>query len=133
MQKKNLPPLILLVDSDYDWIKQLSNYLTAKGFRILTALSSKQALGLVFSKKPNLVIIDLFMPEIDGQTLKDIISINPETMNIQVLFLDSKLSKEQYGDYQSIQDKDVLSKQIETNELVCKIINKIKLLTETST
>jgi len=126
MPIKEIYPLILIADNDHEVIKQLSSYLSQHQFRILTAVTSKQALGLAFNKKPDLVIIDLQMPEIDGPAMKDLFGVNPETTYIPVLYIATGTYHKEPSKWRHIPEDDMISKPIETNELLSKIYNKLK-------
>jgi two-component system alkaline phosphatase synthesis response regulator PhoP len=57
---------ILIVDDEAN-IRDLAQlYLEKEGFRVVTAVNGRQALDLVQSESPNLVVLDLMMPEMDG-------------------------------------------------------------------
>ena len=126
MPKRELYSLILLADNDHEVIKQLSSYLSENNFRILTAVTSKQALGLVFKKKPDLVIIDLLMPEIDGPAFKDLVGVNPETAGIPVIYTANGAYHKDPSKWRHIPEGDIISKPFETNELLSKIYGKMK-------
>ncbi len=58
-------PVVLIVDDIPENLKLLGNILKKEGFAILTALSGKQALALAESKKVDLIILDVMMPEME--------------------------------------------------------------------
>lgn len=126
MQNKEYYPLVLIADDDHKLIKQASSFLTKNKFRVLTALSSKQALGLAFSKKPDLVIIDLFMPGIDGETFKVLLAMNPETHNTRVLFTANDFVHGKPEKWRHLSIDDIIFKPVEPNELISTIRFKIK-------
>ncbi|MFH0867193.1 MAG: response regulator [Bacteroidota bacterium] len=126
MPQKQLYPLILLADNDHEVIKQLSSYLCENKFRVLAAVTSKQALGLAFNKKPDMIIIDFMITEIDGPTFRDLIAVNPETFNIPVLFTVNATSQKEPSKWRHISENDIISKPFETNELLSKIYSKLK-------
>jgi DNA-binding response OmpR family regulator len=61
--------LILLVDNDLDILEVLKRRLISKEFRVETALSGEAALELVKNHKPDLAILDLKLPGMDGYEL----------------------------------------------------------------
>jgi DNA-binding response OmpR family regulator len=126
MPNKKLCPLILLADNDHEVIKQLSSFLCENKFRVLTAITAKQALGLTFNKKPDMVIIDLMMPEIDGPAFKDLIGVNPETDGIPVLYTANGAYHKEPEKWRHVPEDDIISKPFETNELLSKIFSKLK-------
>jgi DNA-binding response OmpR family regulator len=57
---------VLVVDDDPDIVKLLEHFLAAKGREVLSATSGAQALELLAREEPDLVILDVLMPEMDG-------------------------------------------------------------------
>lgn len=57
---------ILLVDDDEAFNESLREYLEYKGFMVLSAFNGRQGLDMITSEKPELVITDLVMPELEG-------------------------------------------------------------------
>ncbi|MCK4881686.1 MAG: response regulator [Candidatus Omnitrophica bacterium] len=64
---------ILLVDDEMDFIEPIAFWLEAKGYSVQTALNGKDALKLVGEKVPDIVLLDINMPIMNGiDTLKNI-------------------------------------------------------------
>jgi two-component system, OmpR family, alkaline phosphatase synthesis response regulator PhoP len=57
---------VLIVDDDVKIVKILQLYLQKEGCEVLTALNGKDALSLATDKRPDVIILDLLLPEIDG-------------------------------------------------------------------
>ncbi len=57
---------ILVVDDEPKIVQLVRDYLERAGFRVLTAPNGKTALALAHSEKPDLIILDLGLPEMDG-------------------------------------------------------------------
>ena len=57
---------ILLVDDDEVFNESLKEYLEYKGFTVLSAFNGKQGLEMITTEKPDLVITDIVMPEVEG-------------------------------------------------------------------
>ncbi len=57
---------ILLVDDDEVFNESLKEYLEYKGFTVLSAFNGKQGLEVITTEKPDLVITDIVMPEVEG-------------------------------------------------------------------
>jgi CheY-like chemotaxis protein len=64
-------PLILVVDDESDSLAFLFDLLHNEGYRVLPTSSPLDALELVVKRKPNLIISDLRMPDLDGMELLD--------------------------------------------------------------
>ena len=63
------PPKILVVDDDPLILEMLSMQLKSKGFQIMIARDGDQALSVIEQEKPDLVLLDLMMPRVDGMTV----------------------------------------------------------------
>lgn len=89
-KKGRRPVNILCIDDHEAALRLLSSILEPAGYNVITANSGKQGIENAIHYKPDLVILDLMMPEVDGfevaRTLKD----NPTTMNIPILILTAK-------------------------------------------
>ncbi|HEX9018252.1 MAG TPA: response regulator transcription factor [Anaerolineaceae bacterium] len=59
-------PLILIVDDEPQILRALKTILSARGFRVIAATNGEQALALAASQLPNVIILDLSLPDIDG-------------------------------------------------------------------
>ncbi len=71
-------PSILIVDDEPSILQSLSGLLSDEGFDVLTAHNGYEALKVVDSESPDLVLLDIWMPGIDGiETLKEIKKDNP--------------------------------------------------------
>lgn len=81
---------ILIVEDEPDILHLLTLYLEKEGFRIRTAGTGVQALKLVKEDRPDLIILDLMLPELDGLEVCKKIRINPDTAMIPVLMLTAK-------------------------------------------
>ena len=62
-----MPPLILVVDDEAKVARLARDYLEKNGFRVLTASDGQSALALARREKPDLLILDLMLPVIDGR------------------------------------------------------------------
>ncbi len=57
---------ILVIDDEKDIRDMVSSYLTQEGYRVATAVNGRHGLDVAQQEKPNLIILDLMMPEMDG-------------------------------------------------------------------
>lgn len=62
-------PLILLVDSDSQWLEATSNYLFREGIDSLTATEGKKALNILKKVTPHMILINIFLEDPDGVEL----------------------------------------------------------------
>jgi two-component system alkaline phosphatase synthesis response regulator PhoP len=81
---------ILVVEDEADILHLVTLYLEKEGFRIRTAGTGVQALKLVKEDRPDLIILDLMLPELDGLEVCKKIRGNPDTAMIPLLMLTAK-------------------------------------------
>jgi two-component system, OmpR family, alkaline phosphatase synthesis response regulator PhoP len=81
---------ILVVEDDADILHLVTLYLEKEGFRLRTAGTGVQALKLVKEERPDLIILDLMLPELDGLEVCKKIRMNSDTAMIPILMLTAK-------------------------------------------
>ena len=77
---------ILLIDDDEDMLAVTGRWLEKAGFRVSRAQSGKEALSMVASDKPDLILLDYAMPEMDGPAVLKALRQEPSTKDIPVLY-----------------------------------------------
>lgn len=80
-------PLILAVDDERDVTDLVAFQLTRAGCTVLTAGNGRQALASVRERRPDLIILDLMLPDIDGFGICEILRRTPATATIPVVLL----------------------------------------------
>jgi pilus assembly protein CpaE len=112
---------ILVVDDDLDTLRLVGMMLERQGYQIIAASNGEQALELTRTEKPELIILDLMMPEIDGLEIAQRLRSDPETQDILIIMftakaqLDDKLVGYDYG------ADDYLTKPVQPAELVAHV------------
>src|SRR5512134_663959 len=81
---------ILVVDDEIYIVHILDFSLGMEGYEVLTALDGEQALERLKSDKPDLIVLDIMMPKVDGYEVCRTIKGNPETQHIPVILLSAK-------------------------------------------
>jgi two-component system alkaline phosphatase synthesis response regulator PhoP len=81
---------ILVVDDEIYIVHILDFSLGMEGYEVLTALDGEQALERLKSDKPDLIVLDIMMPKVDGYEVCRTIKSNPETQHIPVILLSAK-------------------------------------------
>jgi CheY-like chemotaxis protein len=88
------PPRLLVVDDDEATTYVLKGVLIGRGYSVMLAHDHQEALRLARERHPDLILMDVRMPQVDGLQLTDILHHDPETREIPVLVL-SVLSSEE--------------------------------------
>ena len=81
---------ILIVDDDLDTLRLVGLMLQRQGYQIVAASSGKQGLEKAFSEKPDLVLLDIMMPEMDGYEVARQLRDNSITKNTPILMFTAK-------------------------------------------
>ena len=80
-------PLVLVVDDEPDFLDIFSTKLSASGFRVETAKDGEEGIKKTKALKPDLVLMDVKMPGLDGAGALLKLREDPETKNTKVVFL----------------------------------------------
>ncbi|MGE5456958.1 MAG: response regulator [Methanococcaceae archaeon] len=113
---------ILIVDDKPENLEVLGSTLREKGFQIAFATSGRQALSIAAAKLPNLILLDVSMPEMDGFTVCRKLKENGETKNIPVLFLTARIETENIMKALKAGAVDYVSKPFNAGELIGRIM-----------
>ncbi len=89
MQKK-----ILIVEDEESLLKLESILLTTKGYLVQGATTGLAALEAVVAEPPDLILLDIMLPELDGFEVCERIKNNPETRDIPIILLTARKTSE---------------------------------------
>jgi CheY-like chemotaxis protein len=78
---------VLVVDDDTDDLKMISMILEPEGYDVVTAENGVEALEKVESEDPDLILLDVMMPELDGFAACDRLKSSPASQGIPVVLL----------------------------------------------
>jgi len=81
---------ILVVDDDPDALDTMAAILETRDYEVLTALSGVEGISKAREEKPNLIIMDIMMPKLDGFTVCKMIKEDEEIKDIPVILLTGK-------------------------------------------
>jgi DNA-binding response OmpR family regulator len=83
-------PTVMVADGDDELRQLLRLVLAGHGFRLLEAADGMEALDLARQERPDVMLLDAVMPEVDGIAVCAVLKSDPETANIQVAMLTAK-------------------------------------------
>ena len=118
---------ILVVDDNPHNLHLLFNYLTDSGYKVLVAQNGQQAITTALAIHPNLILLDVLMPTLDGFSTCRHFKTNANTKDIPIIFMtalaetDSKLQGFRLGAV------DYITKPIEREELLARIKTHLAL------
>ena len=117
---------ILLIDDEKDILEFLSYNLIKAGYKIDQAENGDEGLKKLKTFKPDLIIVDVMMPVLDGIEFCSIVRSNPQHENIMIVFLTAR--SEDYTQIVALETgaDDFISKPIKPKLLITKINSLIK-------
>jgi DNA-binding NarL/FixJ family response regulator len=121
-----MPLTLLVVDDDLGTRLSISDYLEMSGYSVLTAADGQEALAMVQTYHPHLMVTDIVMPRMNGYELVRHVRQHPKFRLLPVIFLTARnKTEERIAGYQSGADL-YLPKPFELNELGAAIRNLLE-------
>ncbi len=124
---------ILIVDDKPTNLKVLATTLTESGFDIAVATNGKMALQQAIDDPPELILLDILMPEMDGFETCQQLKANPTTQEIPVIFMTALTDVVDKVRGFSLGAVDYITKPFETEEVLARVRTHLQLHTLTRT
>ena len=86
---------ILIVDDEPNVVVPIQFLMEQQGYRVMIAERGEDALDLIYQYKPDLVLLDIMLPGIDGHEVCEIVRLNPNYRNVKIIFLTAKGREEE--------------------------------------
>ncbi len=115
---------VLMAEDDRDFGNILSQYISISGYDVSLARDGKEAWELFEKEKPDLCVLDVMMPEMDGFTLGE--KIKEARPEIPIIFLTAKSLKEDIVRGLKIGADDYITKPFDPEVLILRINNILK-------
>ncbi|WP_341527800.1 response regulator [Nostoc sp. UHCC 0302] len=125
--------LILVVDDTNTNLEYISQELTDAGFAIVTALNGEKALQQVQDRLPDLILLDVMMPILDGFTTCKILKEDLATRDIPVIFMTANSDTDSKVKGLSLGAVDYITKPFQKEELLARINTHLQLRNLTKT
>jgi CheY-like chemotaxis protein len=120
------PPLILLVDDD-PYQAEIASYIAYElGCEFESALSGREAIEKMSQRTPDVILLDVRMPDISGYELCRRIKTTPETAGTQVLFVTARTEEEDLLQGFEALANDYLTKPFSARELKARVKNALR-------
>lgn len=121
---------VLVVDDEVDFCYFVQKNLMHDGpFDVITATNGENGIELAKSELPDIILLDLVMPDMPGEDVAAALKDNPATTNIPILYITALATKDDVVDREEnkIGNNYILPKPIRTKKLIktiLKIVNK---------
>jgi DNA-binding NarL/FixJ family response regulator len=117
---------LLLIDDDPNLVLLVKDYLEFQGYEVITANHGKEALKILESNLPDMIVCDIMMPEIDGYGFVEELRKNPNTSWIPLLFLSAKGQSQDRIKGLNLGADFYMVKPFEPEELVAQVESSLK-------
>jgi DNA-binding response OmpR family regulator len=84
------PPVVLAADDDEDILELITFRLERSGYRVLPARDGEEALDLALTNRPDLAVLDVMMPKLDGFELTRRLRAEPATSRMPIILLTAR-------------------------------------------
>ncbi|MBA3010988.1 MAG: response regulator transcription factor [Proteobacteria bacterium] len=112
---------ILIVDDEEDIIELIKYNLKNEGYAILTAMTGEAAIKTAKHSRPDLIVLDLMLPGIDGLEVTRHLKKNDDTMDIPIVMVTAKGEESDVVTGLELGANDYLSKPFSPKELIARI------------
>ena len=119
--------MILLVDDNLQNLKVLGNMLQETGYHLLFAKNGIQALEAVRNRKPDLILLDIMMPDLDGFEVCRQLKQNVQTNDIPIIFLTARVEPEDIIKGLELGAVDYVTKPFNHKELISRVKTHLEL------
>ena len=117
---------ILVVDDEPDLVELVSFNLRAEGYEVITAANGMEALNQARAALPDLIVLDLMMPELDGLSVCEILRRLPSTAPIPVIMLTAWKSELTRIIGLDTGAEDYITKPFSPRDLVTRVKNALR-------
>jgi two-component system phosphate regulon response regulator PhoB len=112
---------ILVVDDEPDLLELIDTNLTAAGFHVLMAASGKEALRMARAVQPQLILLDVMLPELDGLEVCKLLRQDPGTRSIPIVMLTARAAEIDRVLGLELGADDYVTKPFSVRELVLRV------------
>ncbi|WP_456392249.1 response regulator [Persephonella sp.] len=114
-------PFVYVVEDDEDINDLLVYNLQKEGFKVQPFLSSVEALKSIYSNRPDIILLDIMLPDIDGLEFCKMVKSNPETEDIPIIMITAKSTEIDKIVGLELGADDYITKPFSIREVVARI------------
>ncbi len=114
-------PLVLIVDDETHNRALLDIILSSEGYELITAASGEEALAVIEQRRPDIILLDIMMPELNGFQVITMLKADPATRDIPIILLSALDDLGAIERGLQVGAADFLTKPIHHNELRARV------------
>ena len=112
---------ILIVDDEPGIVVPVQYLMEQQGYNVMTANRGEDALDLIYQYKPDLVLLDIMLPGIDGYEICEIVRLNPDYRDVKIVFFTTKGRETEIAKGLALGADAYITKPYTNAELVAKV------------
>jgi CheY-like chemotaxis protein len=121
-------PKIIVVDDQPINVQLLKRKLEREGMAVTTAYSGREALDLIAANKPDLILLDVMMPDMDGIEVCQRLQAEDDTRSIPIIFITARTSKEGKIEGLGVGAVDYITKPIDLDETLARVQTQLRFV-----
>src|SRR3954468_24623979 len=121
-------PSILVVDDQPINVQLLKRNLEREGIRVFTATNGAEALDVTAKEKPDLILLDVMMPDMDGIEVCQRLQAKEDTRSIPIIFITARTNKESKLEGLAVGAVDYITKPIDLDETMARVQTQLRFV-----
>ncbi|WP_121355688.1 response regulator [Flavisolibacter nicotianae] len=117
---------ILVIEDNKDILENTTEILELSHYHVFAAANGKEGIEKALASKPDLILCDIMMPELDGYGVLHMVQHNPELQNTPFIFLTAKTEREEIRRGMSLGADDYITKPFDPTDLLNAIEGRLK-------
>ena len=126
LRKKMTKTKILVVDDDPNIMRTIRDRLEKNGYDVLTASNGREGLGMALDEKPDVVLLDIIMPIMDGHEMLEALRKQPSGEEPSVIMFTARSQKQDISRANACGIDDYVVKPFDLGELLERIENVVE-------
>jgi len=127
-----MPKEILIVDDEPSIVVPIQFLMEQQGYNVLVAENGEDALDIIYKYKPDLILLDIMLPRIDGYEVCEIVRLDPRYRDIKIIFLTAKGREVEIAKGLALGADAYITKPFSNTELVSKVKELLAITHETA-
>jgi DNA-binding response OmpR family regulator len=116
-----MPIEILIVDDEPSIVVPIQFLMEQQGYNVMVAENGESALDIIYKYKPDLILLDIMLPRIDGYEVCEIVRLDPRYRDIKIIFLTAKGREVEIAKGLALGADAYITKPFSNTELVSKV------------
>lgn len=131
MTHKKHSPTILIIEDDLDVADMLNAYFRIQGYEVLTVNFGEDGLRAAETSRPDIIILDIRLPDLDGFVVAERLRANRNTREVPILFLTEKRERKDKLHGLEVGGDDYITKPFDIQELRLRVRNSLSRVGQT--